>query len=210
MSGQAVAACQCPQTTHRHGTRSAYRAHGCRCTLCRVANAEYAKARRYGVKAVRDVGVDPTGTIRRLRALAAVGWGWTAIAGKTGIYPEHLWRLSKDVPPKVHRSTAGKITALYDEVWGLEPPRETSAQRHNATYARNIARKRGWAPPMAWDDDGIDDPDAQPSDPQYLDYPSRCRLARELLSIGVDVQSASRSAMVSYKTAQKIKREEAA
>lgn len=204
MTGQAVAACLCPQTTHRHGTRSAYRAHDCRCTLCRVANAEYAKARRYGVKAVRDVGVDPTGTVRRLRALAAVGWSWGVIAEKVGLYPEHVCRLAHAGVSKVHRTTAVNIRALYDEPWRQEP---TGA---NAVRSRNIARKRGWAPPMAWDDDRIDDPDAQPSDPQYLDYPSRCRLARELLSIGVDVQSASRSAMVSYKTAQKIKREEAA
>ena len=52
----------------------------------------------------------------------------------------------------VRRSTAERIAALYDR-WCMTPGPA-------ATRNRAMAVRRGWAPPLAWNN--IDDPDEQP------------------------------------------------
>jgi hypothetical protein len=51
---------------------------------------------------------------------------------------------------------------VYDQLWDKEPPRGTRYERSNATAASRWAKSNGWVPPLAWDDDTIDNPDAIP------------------------------------------------
>lgn len=106
--------------------------------------------------------VDATGTRRRLQALAVLGWSQPRLAARLGIATDHLSCIVRGRIERVKSSTAAAARDLYDELWNTPPtglnPVENSAIRR----ARNAAVARGWAPPMAWDDDSIDDPGAEP------------------------------------------------
>jgi len=65
------------------------------------------------------------------------------------------------------RLTAGEVQALagaYDALWDRRPPMATQQDREAAASAHAHARRCGWPPPMAWEDDEIDLPDARPAD----------------------------------------------
>ena len=96
---------------------------------------------------------NPVGTARRLQALQYNGWSQTQIANKLGSQVAHIWKLThqKTNPTK---QTADKIRDLYDQLWNTRPAPYT---KYN-TLAANIARREGWLPALAWDDDQIDNP----------------------------------------------------
>lgn len=100
--------------------------------------------------------VDATGTHRRIQALARLGWTLTGQAARvgmsTGNYAAVLDRA------QVLRATADKVRALYGEVSRLPTP-----TGYGPTRIRNLAKAQGWFPPVAWDDDTIDDPAAAPA-----------------------------------------------
>ena len=93
------------------------------------------------------------GCVRRLQALTVMGWSMAELAKRCTITEGGLQALRD---PR-HRTTrprfANIVTGLYEELWDQCGP---------ATLAATRARNRGWLPPLAWDDDTIDDPDAQP------------------------------------------------
>ena len=102
--------------------------------------------------------VHAAGTRRRLQALIAAGW--------TGLYLTERLGMSSATIPKITRtnieapvlaSTRAAVIDLYDELSLQVPP-----AGRGRTRARSLARGRGWAPPLAWDDDTIDHPDAEP------------------------------------------------
>lgn len=99
--------------------------------------------RRYGVR------VDATGSLRRLRALHAIGWTQTEIARRIGWTAQNLNRYFISDPDMINRGTAVDIARLFDQLQLVPGPSERS-RRH--------AKKLGWAPPLAWDEDTIDDP----------------------------------------------------
>ena len=97
---------------------------------------------------------DATGARRRLQALAAIGWSQMEIARR---YDGHFVSLASiargaqsHVGPRLHRL----ITTAYDDLAMTPGP-------HNRT--RLDAARKGWAPPLAWDDETIDDPAAEPA-----------------------------------------------
>ena len=98
--------------------------------------------------------VDATGTRRRIQALAAIGWTLAELATRLGILRSNL-RLHKPTLRYVTERTRRQVQELYDELWN-QPPQGPSGDRMRAW-----ARALGWVPPMAWDDDRIDDPRAQ-------------------------------------------------
>jgi hypothetical protein len=63
----------------------------------------------------------------------------------------------------VRAGTARAVCALYDELWDQPPPEGTHRDKIAASRARNRAAAHGWPPPLAWDDDTIDDPDVVPN-----------------------------------------------
>ena len=103
--------------------------------------------------------VDATGTVRRLRALSAVGWPYREIARRLGCDPGGINKVREGSRVMVRLATAKKVAALYDELWDQPGPSLRSVL---------AARRNGWVPPMAWDDDTIDDPAAQPHTPKAL------------------------------------------
>ena len=104
----------------------------------------------------------PTGIARRLQALTAIGWTSEALADAIGWDYRNFHRLIAGTQ-RVLPDTAAKVAALYDELWDRLPPQNTPDQRRAATRSRNRAARRGWPPPLAWDDDTIDDPDTKPN-----------------------------------------------
>lgn len=100
--------------------------------------------------------VDGLGTIRRLQALVAAGWTQTEIARRLGVTNANLGALIH-TRTQVLRATADKVTALYEEISECAPPVDV------APHATRVADRRGWAPPICWDEDTIDDPLAEPN-----------------------------------------------
>lgn len=100
---------------------------------------------------------DATGTWRRIQALVAIGWPKVHIARALGYKGQGL-QLHEDL---VLVSTARKVAELYEALWSADPVAHGVSARQ-AARARHHAADRGWAPPMAWDDDAIDDPDSTP------------------------------------------------
>jgi hypothetical protein len=91
----------------------------------------------------------------------ARAWSPEAISRVTGI-PEHdiIHALSgRGVTPGLAAATK----AAYEQLWDQSPPCVTREDREVAEAAAAHARERGWAPPMAWDDDQIDQPHGKPA-----------------------------------------------
>jgi hypothetical protein len=110
---------------------------------------------------------DADPTIRRLKALAAIGWSPTAIAGELRICPARIARILKSANVTV--ATAGAIRSLYDRAGDTPPPTYTKKQRDSAEKARTRARRYRWSPPMAWDNI---ESDAEPNHSELRRRPS--------------------------------------
>jgi predicted transcriptional regulator len=95
--------------------------------------------------------VTALGTRRRVQALAAIGWPQQEIAARVGEKPRHLSQfLRRD---QIRADKVRRIRAVFDELSTTPGPSEISRKR---------AQRAGWPPPLAWDDDTIDDPKAKP------------------------------------------------
>ena len=151
--------CCCPRARHVHGTAYAYQRDKCRCVDCRSAWAAHMRALRFRKSRQRWNGgtdwTDPTGTVRRLQALAAEGWTLADLADLLGVTRSGVHMLRSDPPARMLTATAERVRAVYEQ---LGPPDLTPARR----VARARALRRGWAPPLAWDDDDLDNPAATP------------------------------------------------
>jgi hypothetical protein len=139
----------CTATRHE-ATINAYNHYRCRCPGARAAKAREAK--RYALHGPVDWSVDATGTHRRIRALNAVGY---SLAWQAGWIGESDTYLRKVLDRKtVTHATADKVAQLYNAVSNIPGP---------SASARRWALKRHDPPPLAWDDDTIDDTNAQPA-----------------------------------------------
>lgn len=133
-----------------HGTYSGYNHHHCRCEACGLAYFRYMKRIRMSGQSRR---IDATGTARRLRALVAIGWTFDDLAHQLGYASKGSLR-NITARRYVSPATEKRVRALYDRLSMTHGP---------SSRSRAIARGRGWAPPLAWDDDSIDDPAAEPN-----------------------------------------------
>lgn len=112
--------------------------------------------------ALADGGrVSASGTRRRLQALAAVGWSSTELAKLLGKDPRVVARTQ--YAETVTGRTARTVRDLYERLWDQAPPESTATEKMSASRARTRAQRRGWVPPLAWDDETIDDPAARPN-----------------------------------------------
>lgn len=136
----------------RHGLPSGYNA-GCREQCCRDAMAKYERDRRTRHYLHGDLVVDGTGTRRRIQALMALGWNGDAIDALIGRRRTYTVAVLRGTGP-VQRSTADLYRAAYDHL---------SMKLGPSWHTRNRARRNGWLPPLAWDDDRIDDPSYTPT-----------------------------------------------
>lgn len=101
--------------------------------------------------------VDAKGTARRLQALAAIGYDGTDLAPMLGWSPNYVRHLRAPETPAVHAATRDRVAELYTRL---------QAAPKDGGRVRKLAERRGWAPPLAWDDGtgphGIDNPKARP------------------------------------------------
>lgn len=98
-------------------------------------------------------GVDGTGTYRRCEALLWMGWPWAEMDRRAGLKPYTLATLRTRKEPVSFR-VAQAIAATYAELSHLPGPSKMTATK---------ARRSGYAPPAAWDEDTIDDPKSRPA-----------------------------------------------
>ena len=104
---------------------------------------------------------DGTGSARRIQALVACGWSLAKIAARVGVTPANFTAIANN-HGKVTVARALAVRDLYDELWDTPPPTATTRDRISRTRALRTADARGWVPPLAWDDETIDDPAATP------------------------------------------------
>ena len=99
--------------------------------------------------------VDGTSTRRRIQGMAAIGWPLSDQGRRCGRDPRNYTYLLN--AEQVTVKTARMVRELYDALSAVAPPPGRLTNRTRAWAAR-----KGYAPPLAWDDDTIDDPAAQP------------------------------------------------
>lgn len=105
--------------------------------------------------------LDPAGTMRRLQALVRIGWSQSKLCERLGVLPSNGTALFAG-RGYVTVKRAKAVRALYEELW--DQPRRPNEWRERIATNRSINRATalGWLPPMAWDDDTIDDPATEP------------------------------------------------
>lgn len=138
-------------------------------------------------------GVDGTGTYRRLEGLQWMGWPLAKIAAELGLQPNTLVTL-RSRGEMVSFRVAQAMADLYGRWSHLPGPSKQTATK---------ARRRGFAPPAAWDDERIDDPAAQPegTDPERVTLTDRYLDAR---SVGYQPWEAAKRAGISLTTARQV------
>lgn len=105
--------------------------------------------------------IDGTGTRRRLQALIAIGWPQSRLAQMLGMTPASLSKVIHS-EMSVRKSTAAAVKSLYEDRWHGGPQTPDARSQGIIAASKRLAALKGWAPPMAWDDDEIDDPAARP------------------------------------------------
>ena len=105
--------------------------------------------------------VDGTGTRRRLQALACLGWSIGRLAADTGLDRQALDQAMRG--GQVVARNARAVAAAYEQLWNQRAPATDHRERISVARSINRATAAGWLPPIAWDDDTIDDPAATPT-----------------------------------------------
>lgn len=135
--------------------------------------------------------VDATGTRRRLQALSTLGWSGGRLAARLGLSRANYGTMMQG--SRVTARRAADVVRLYDELWQTPPPEDTARERQAVSRTRRHAAAHGWVPPLAWDDDAIDDPRARPVGVHGAQTSRREALVEdvaELVADGATVESA--------------------
>lgn len=162
MSGQ-KRDCQCLKARHTHGTRRAYDVDRCRCFACRVAHSNAIRTYRNGGTWV-EAYLPAAGTQRRLQALAVVGVTTRRVAEHAGMTVEMVTYLRGGGRKFILPGNAARVAAAYDALW------DKGGTDADSRRCSTQAAARGYAGPMDWDDDEIDDPAARPHTPEAGSY----------------------------------------
>lgn len=132
----------------RHGTRRGFDVHRkagqVACDACKRAAARYEQERQLDLMHGKPRQIDATGTRRRIQALARLGWPSDAI----GLPRQQVWHLTQQ--KYVLRATAEAVAEVYERL---------SMSLGPSVVTRIRAERKGWPPPLAWND--IDN-DAEP------------------------------------------------
>jgi lambda repressor-like predicted transcriptional regulator len=120
---------------------------------CRRTTANKILAIQPGDAIPEHRGVPAIGTIRRIRALMAQAHTCKAISASCRIDHSTVTDLLVGRSDVVTLGLANRVADGY---------RALSRSSGTSTRSLNRARREGWAPPAAWDDDTIGDPDAHP------------------------------------------------
>lgn len=106
-------------------------------------DAIYSRSNRRGY--VPDVGA-----VRRIQALLCMGWRYKDLRPKLGFPPEKVQEGSGWISQYKHDA----VCRLFEELWDKRGPASQG-------YINKLLR-RGWVPPLAWEEGTIDNPDAEP------------------------------------------------
>jgi hypothetical protein len=90
------------------------------------------------------------GAHRRVQALVTRGWSLSKIAARLDMDIANFWQVMQS-----ERIGAGlhlRIAALYDELWDQSPPHELWHDAAAYTRTINYAKRKGYLPPLTWDD----------------------------------------------------------
>ena len=141
---------------HNHTTKTTcYHQGKCRCDECRAQQKVRSSKRRRDIAYGRlQRRVDATGTVRRIQALNALGWGDRVIGEHCGYTAQDVYAVKDNV--QVTPWMRDKIAAVY-ETLSMRVPENSRA----VAQVRASARRNGYVPPLAWD--SIDD-DPSPAD----------------------------------------------
>jgi len=97
--------------------------------------------------------VPSVGAVRRVRALYALGHFNHQIASTAGVSRDAVCALAAGEWPTIKVAMDDGIRAAYDQL---------SMSTGRSPKTRLLAERKGWVPPLAWDDNAIDDPAAVP------------------------------------------------
>ena len=109
--------------------------------------------RLLAVKPEDSPRVPPIGTIRRIKALARIGYTIQWTAEQTGCSNRHIYEILNGTVEAVDRPLAEKFAKVYSKHEVTPGP---------SNPARIAATSKGWTGPDGWDSDSIDDPGAHP------------------------------------------------
>ncbi|MGV8972222.1 MAG: hypothetical protein ACOH10_07855 [Rhodoglobus sp.] len=126
-------------------------------TVRRIVRGERPQIEAAIVGRLLAVTLRPTsvGVARRIQALQRIGWGGPAIAAALGVTATVVSERANHPGAFVNAKAAAKVAAVYDHMaTGCPDPNPITIGR---------ARAKGWAPPLAWDDETIDDIRAEPA-----------------------------------------------
>lgn len=147
-----------PDDDPRHGKLAgavAHRKAGEKlCDPCALADYRYSKLRRLDHTQGRPRMLPAIGFQRRVRALQAMGYQLESIAAHLGI-TRGLLSVRLYRSEWISRTNHLKMTKVYDRLCMVTPEKPS---RRTLLYAA----REGWLPPLAWDDDTIDDPNFTP------------------------------------------------
>ncbi len=87
----------------------------------------------------------------------------------------------------VRTGTAKAVQNLYDQLWNRPPAAADHRARISASGARRYAEAHGWPPPLAWDDELIDDPAAGPA-PGWRRRDGRLRRSADIAEDAAELQ----------------------
>jgi hypothetical protein len=176
----------------RHGTNAGYVA-GCREECCRRPHMRELKAWRLsGPRMVSSIG-----TRRRIQALEAIGWSRAEQSRMLGRTREYLGKVVGQ--EEIFASTAKAVADLYERmsmVVPVDPPTQKGGANRIHWKTRKRAAALGYAPPLAWEEGRIDDPDYTPRDWEYRPA-DRHELLHDLDEQGAGISVACRSLKLS-------------
>lgn len=150
--------------------------------------------------------VPSIGSGRRLRALVAIGHSIDVLSARAGISDVSLRAIANGAVGPIRMNTAKRIAAVFDVLQMVVLPPSRSA-----TFSRSRAEKNGWHPPFAWDEETIDDPDAEPLNPRRSQRAEWEDTYQELLGMGLtEGRIAERLGVSRESLMQRLRRLEAA
>jgi len=92
----------------RHGTRTGYGYHGCKCDRCKAAHAQYNREYKEGLRRWTDA--TPAGD--HINALRAEGWTLAGLARHTGYHVQTLRNIAMGKTRRTHPSTVEDILSV--------------------------------------------------------------------------------------------------
>lgn len=123
--------------------------------------------------------VPSIGTVRRLRALVALGYTCRQLGGFLGSTTTVVSNMTLGHKRFTFAEFAQRVDDLFRELEMTPAPPSLGATR-----SRNRARAKGWAPPLDWPEGAIDDPNAIPDTADGDHAVPRIEQYRELKSLG--------------------------